>query len=54
MLVIDDDEVDRLTLVRALKKSGIEFELSETGDPSNQSESIQERSARAQQDRQLV
>src|SRR5690606_34971653 len=32
ILVIDDDEVDRLTLQRALRKSGVQFELSETGD----------------------
>ncbi|MDJ0734329.1 MAG: ATP-binding protein [Nostocaceae cyanobacterium] len=32
ILVIDDDEVDRMAVSRALKKAGLEIEISEAGD----------------------
>ncbi|MBW4633971.1 MAG: response regulator [Iphinoe sp. HA4291-MV1] len=35
ILVVDDDEVDRLAVRRALTKASIEMELAEVGDGKN-------------------
>lgn len=32
ILVVDDDEVDRMTVRRVLTKAGVKMELSEVGD----------------------
>jgi len=34
ILVVDDDEVDRMAVRRALTKAGVQVELSEVGDAS--------------------